>query len=413
MYIVDKIINKCEKSSRDWRSGASGRRTMKIEPEDYDKCGKSALISEVKELESRGLIEIEKWVTRGSDVDKIAFRVEKLDRFYELAISEGGKDIWPKQERVDYYRGMLEEELRKGIEKNWIREYYQDLISRLGEGSFPRYIEKLGVYTRCLRGVDELREPVYKRIFSKKYLKNSKKFEKEVESHLISVAREYWDEIEEDMDDKTVLSQLLIEEYAQELEMKGPLRLIIESGGKMQPEGGTEIEGEASPDQEIDISIFIYGVTLNSAMLKYSRIAPKQPDIRRIITIENKANFVSVPYDPHTLYIFSHGYFSPKERKFLQKLAYTLSEEEVEYYHSGDLDYGGIKIYEYIKKRIFPKLSPYLMDVETYDRYLEYGEETSESILKKLKTVELPEFQELISRMLETGLVIEQESFLI
>ena len=215
------------------------------------------------------------------------------------------------------------------------------------------------------------------------------------------------------MDDKTVLSQLLLEEYAQELEMKGPLRLIIESGGKMQSEEGTEIEGETPPDQEIDISAFIYGVTLNSAMLKYSRIAPKQPDIRRIITIENKANFVSVPYDPHTLYIFSHGYFSPKEREFLKKLAYILNEEDVGYYHSGDLDYGGIKIYEYIKKRIFPELRPYLMDVETYDRYLEYGEEAPESVLKKIKTVGLPEFQGLIGRMLETGLMIEQESFLI
>ena len=412
MYIVDKIINKCEKSSRDWRSGASGRRTIQIMQSDYDRCGKSVLISEVKELEFRGLIEIEKWVTRGSDVDIIAFRVEKLDRFYELAKSEG-RMVWPKQERVDYYRGMLEAELGKGIEKNWIREYYRYLISRLDKGNFPKDVEKLELYTCCLRGIDELKEPVYKRIFSKKYLNNSKKFEKEVQGHLISVAKKYWDEIEEDMDDKTVLSQLLLEEYAQELEMKGPLMLIIESGGKMQSEEGTEIEGETPPDQEIDISAFIYGVTLNSAMLKYSRIAPKQPDITRIITIGNKANFVSVPYDPHTLYIFSHGYFSPKEREFLKKLAYILNEEDVGYYHSGDLDYGGIKIYEYIKKRIFPELRPYLMDVETYDRYLEYGEEAPESVLKKIKTVGLPEFQGLIGRMLETGLMIEQESFLI
>lgn len=412
MYIVDKIIDKCEKSSRDWRSGVSGRRTMRIESEDYDKCGKSALISEVKELEFRGLIEIEKWVTRGSDVDIIAFRVEKLDRFYELAKSEG-RMVWPKQERVDYYRGMLEAELGKGIEKNWIREYYRYLISRLDQGIFPKGVEKLELYTCCLRGIDELKEPVYKRVFSKKYLKSSKKFEKEVQSHLISIAKKYCDEIEEDMDDKSVLSQLLVEEYAQELEIKGPLRLVIESEDEIQPKNGTEMEGGMLPDQEIDMSVFIYGVTLNSAMLKYSRIVPKQPNIRRIITIENKANFVSMPYDPHTLYIFSHGYFSPKERKFLQKLAYILSKEDVEYYHSGDLDYGGIKIYEYIKKRIFPELRPYLMDEETYDRYLEYGEEAPESVLKKIKTVELPEFQGVIDRILETGLMIEQESFLI
>lgn len=50
---------------------------------DYDRCGKSVLISEVKELEFRGLIEIEKWVTRELDVDIIAFRVENLDRLYD------------------------------------------------------------------------------------------------------------------------------------------------------------------------------------------------------------------------------------------------------------------------------------------------------------------------------------------
>ena len=31
MYLVKKIIDKCEKSSADWRPGASGGRTMRIE----------------------------------------------------------------------------------------------------------------------------------------------------------------------------------------------------------------------------------------------------------------------------------------------------------------------------------------------------------------------------------------------
>lgn len=97
---------------------------------------------------------------------------------------------------------------------------YRYLISRLDKGNFPKDVEKLELYTCCLRGIDELEEPVYKRIFSKNYLNNSKKFENEVQGHLIC-SKEVLDEIEEDMDDKTVLSQLLLEEYAQELEMKG------------------------------------------------------------------------------------------------------------------------------------------------------------------------------------------------
>lgn len=50
------------------------------------------------------------------------------------------------------------------------------------------------------------------------------------------------------------------------------------------------------------------------------------------------------------------------------------------------------------------------MDVETYDRYLEYGEEAPESVLKKIKTVELPEFQGC-PVCWRQGLMIEQESF--
>lgn len=47
---------------------------------------------------------------------------------------------------------------------------------------------------------------------------------------------------------------------------------------------------------------------------------------------------------------------------------------EVQYFHSGDLDYGGIKIFQYIRKTIFPELEPLQMDVETYEAYQEFTE---------------------------------------
>ncbi len=225
------------------------------------------------------------------------------------------------------------------------------------------------------------------------------------------------------MDSKTVLAQLLIEDYSSELAVKGPLRIEME---KPWPDGEKIC---------IDMGEFIYGGVLNSAMLKNSRILPEQPDIRRVVTIENKANFVSAPYDSTTLYIFSHGYFSPGEREFLIRLREVLDKGQgipmgaprnagpdgqadfvrqgIEYFHSGDLDYGGVKIYEYIKNRIFPQLKPFQMDAETFDRYIEYAEAEEPSKLEKLKNVHIPELGEMIRRILDTGLVIEQESFLI
>lgn len=409
MYIAGKIVKKCEKSSRDWRKGAGGGRTMKIEQSDYDACGKTELVEEILALEKAGLLSVKKWAIRGSDVDTIAYRIEDVPKFYEvLAAGRAEKStqkFLTKQEKVDFYIKLIGNELAAGIYADWLRDYYDYLLSRFEKGSFPKETDQLEVYVKCFRGIDEMLKTgtvMYKRVFSKKYLGNSKTFEKSAETHVISTVRKYWREIEEDMDDKTVLEQLLIREYAPELEIKGPLRI--------------EIEEEASGIRTcVNMGDFIYGSVLNSATLENSRILSEQPEIQRVITIENKANFVSAPYDEHTLYIFSHGYLSPKERMFLIRLREILerSEKQVEYLHSGDLDYGGIKIFEYEKKRIFPELRPYQMDAETFDRYKGYAEPIGMETLEKIKNLDVPEFRELIQRILKSGKVIEQESFLI
>ena len=120
-----------------------------------------------------------------------------------------------------------------------------------------------------------------------------------------------------------------------------------------------------------------------------------------------------MPYQPDTLYVFSHGYFSPLDREFLKKLRRALNGKPVEYFHSGDLDYGGVKIYEYIKKQILPDVQPLKMDVETFEKYASFAEPISKETMAKLQKTEIPDLQELIDKMIETGMGIEQESFLI
>lgn len=95
MYLLEKIIDKCERSSNDLRRGACSGRTMRIEQSDYDRYGKKKLVDEIVELEKMGYITIKRWEIRGSDVDTVAYRVEDLPRFYELfntqAVSESRK----------------------------------------------------------------------------------------------------------------------------------------------------------------------------------------------------------------------------------------------------------------------------------------------------------------------------------
>lgn len=398
MYLVRKIIEKCEHSSRDWREGAEGGRTLKITQADYDACGKQELIDEARKLEAAGFLKVKKWVTMGSDIESLTYRVEKLPQFYRLADNDGGEKIWPKQMKVNHYKMKIEKELSEGFQKEWIEKCLEDTLSHLEKGEFPREAEKMEDYLAVFRGIDNLEEPMLKRIFSKQYLNNSKKFEKELEKHVLNVARKYCSEITEDMDARTALEQLMIEEYSQELAVKGPLKLKVWKG---------------SEAKRVDISDFVYGTVLNSQTLKHAVVELDQPKLKKIVTIENKANYISMPYEADTLYVFSHGYFSPLEREFLKKLQRALDGKGVEYYHSGDLDFGGVKIFEYIQKQIFPELQPMLMDVETYEKYEAYAEPIARESLKKLEKVDVPILEELVKKMLETGSGIEQESFLI
>ena len=83
------------------------------------------------------------------------------------------------------------------------------------------------------------------------------------------------------------------------------------------------------------------------------------------------------------------------------------------YLHSGDLDYGGIKIFQNIKEKVFPQLRPVYMDTEVFEKYQEYAEPLEKQKLEKIRKLKEPLLQPLIEKIAATGLGIEQESFLL
>ena len=90
-----------------------------------------------------------------------------------------------------------------------------------------------------------------------------------------------------------------------------------------------------------------------------------------------------------------------------------LKDKKVQYYHTGDLDFGGVRIFQFIKKEIFPEIQPFMMDVNTFERYKDLGEKADEGICRKLRGIKEPVLQNLIDKICDEGLVIEQESFLV
>lgn len=103
------------------------------------------------------------------------------------------------------------------------------------------------------------------------------------------------------------------------------------------------------------------------------------------------------------------------EKKVVKVLVRSpLYEEGIQYFHWGDMDMGGIRIFRFNKKNIFPKLKPYKMDREAFQEALERGagiplEEKKKEKLEKLNAGELEELKKCI---LEKGVEIEQEILL-
>ena len=73
-----------------------------------------------------------------------------------------------------------------------------------------------------------------------------------------------------------------------------------------------------------------------------------------------------------TLYIYCHGFFSPKELKFLGALT-EITGGNTEYLHWGDMDLGGIRIFLYNQRKLFPGLKPYRMDASAYETAIAQG----------------------------------------
>jgi hypothetical protein len=285
------------------------------------------------------------------------------------------------------------------LRKDWIAAYFRDLLIRLEKGNIPSTLRKSGFF-ECMKGLDLLGEPTYKRIFSAKFLSDSKKFERDLQKSVIGVARRYCPDAEDAMNDSQVLEQIFLEDYASQLYVKGNLSLVLDG-------------------KHTEISDYKYGVTLNSKTLKSAEIAPEQK-IRRVVTIENKANFEATDFEDETLFIFTHGFLSPKERDFLIKLKNVLDGQagrngKTAYLHSGDLDYGGIRIFQYMRKKVFPEVKPLAMNEKTYQKYrkMGYGTPIEAQTLEKLRGLNEPLLQGLIDLIIAEKHGIEQECFLL
>lgn len=390
-----------------YRTGhAAGYKHPKVDKELLSVLGgKESLLSQARAIErdpalgATGQIWFD-WREMNTDISQIHYSVNIMP---ELCRREGIED--PRARQLRYIECLKKWQER--AEADWLVRYYQEEIEKLEKGHCAKTTQSNledGNLYRCLDALAHLEEPVEKPIFSarvfkgvevpelqKRKLTPSKVFHNCYESKVIHILKEYSPDYAEGMSDDEILAAHGILSYAQTLEWKGPLVYTLDG------------------NITVDTSSNIYGTIINARTLEQAKPV-SLPGVKKIFIIENKANYEKLTYREDELYIFCHGFFSPKEVRFLKKLA-AVVEVEIGYYHWGDMDYGGIRIFQFNKSNIFPKLEPYKMNREAYETAIAAGAGVliEEDKRRKLEKLEAGELEELKTCILERGLEIEQE----
>lgn len=336
------------------------------------------------------------WREMNTDITKIDYRVEVIPGLCDLI-----GVIDPRERQLQAITRVCK--LQEDVSGSCLFAYCNHVLEQLNKGNTKELSKAEDEeFLKCLKALADLKEPEWKRVFSSKVFEKknditpSKVFERIYQGAVIE-ALKYSPQYEEGMSDDEILAAHGILSYSQTLEWKGAVEYC------MTDRNGTAIE------KKIDTSLNYYGTVLNAQTLEHA-VPSLRNSVEKIIVIENKANYESMEYDPKVLYIFCHGYFSPKEVRFLQMLMKT-APNEIQCYHWGDMDYGGIQIFLYNEKNIFPNLTPWKMDVLSYEDALKNGKgiKLNSEKKKKLEALNAGQLEALKQCILESEMEIEQE----
>ncbi|MBS6954953.1 MAG: DUF2399 domain-containing protein [Enterocloster asparagiformis] len=373
-----------------WRTGAvSGERHPEITGEAIEAVGKAELLAQAAALERDGLIRADKREF-GSDIARIHYRLEDVGEMYRRAGIPDPREVLDQAKRTV-------EEYRNNLKNPDFKPFYDELLAQIGRGSLPSCLGTKH-FLRGLNAVADNGENLWETQFSARVFGSAKYFRNHLREPILRRLYRYGSTVDEEMGRDEVLAEYGIMTYSQQLECKGPL--VLETPDRL----GRSLRafGERFP----------LGMVLNAQTLEAA--APVElPGVKRVVTIENKANYESMEYAEDTLYIYCHGFFSPKERRFLRRAA-ALAGPGVEFFHWSDMDYGGIRIYRFMKEKVFERVKPLNMDAASYEKYRLAGAgiPLEEDKRRKLAELCVPELADLKACILEHELEIEQENLL-
>ncbi|MDT8718813.1 hypothetical protein IAI10_19335 [Clostridium sp. 19966] len=338
-------------------------------------------------LQHKALIDI-LWKNgrEGHIIEKVTLNTNNLERAYTY--------VKRKKKRVFEYNvfQLLSNFPCKG---ETAAEFIQAIKERIaGNKSVKRYfpLEDLKYLEELLLAVEGVtcnEEEIYLRELSMKIFKNSKTLEA-MEGKIKNIILEfhpradYLSEIEDLFGEFNIL--------------KNPSYVMFKGRGIIKFKSSS-----------IDLSQLENGIGISSKDLEALEFESVH-QVKRLITIENLTTFNRFK-DSEAVIIYLGGYHNESRRKLLMKLYYIYPA--IEYYHWGDIDCGGFRIYRHLVERTAIPFKPMNMGADILKKYKSYTKPLTDTDRKTLldmsDDIAFIMFKDSIEVMLEDERKLEQE----
>ena len=241
---------------------------------------------------------------------------------------------------------------------------------------------------QVIEAILRLNKETYIRNFSTALFKDSKRFQKKFKACVEGVLFDY---TEEAVEKDKILEFYNLYENPTYVLAKGNMKILFENS-------------------VIDLAEIPDGIAFSNASL--DKIRSIAVYANKIITVENLTTYHDAD-EEKAVYIYLGGYLNHSKQTLLEKI--YADNKACKYLHQGDLDVYGFLILENLKERTGIPFMPFMMDIETLERFLVAGiyKKLTLTDVKKIeekKYTKLSVYADVLQFMLDNNCKVEQES---
>ena len=338
--------------------------------------------TEMLELKKGGYIDIR---NKRKSISRLVLKIDKIEEIYEL-LKRVPRKVAVK-EQIDFYTSWLGK-------NETIDKYCIEQIDILENGKKAKY--DLEVALRLL-GLTEYvfnnESDILERELSIAVFGDTKLFEKEYRSKLITLLKSYgdYDELIKEIDDEKELSVALLESLNI---YSNPKYVYFKGNGKITFKDGI-------------IYDIIPRIPLAMPMDRFKDIAEFIIKDSSVITVENLASYNRIELND-SFFIYLAGYHNFAKELFINLI--SKQNENLKWFHFGDIDPDGFLILENLKKRTGIDFIPLNMGIDKLKTYAKYTKTLEENdIIKANGLIEKNMYVKEMKYMLDNNVKLEQE----